>query len=372
MNSPRLEIDLDRLHHNARTLVEQLGHLGIAISGVGKAVLGLPAIARTWVEAGVDSIGDSHIETLEALTRAGFAVPKLLIRTPMLSQVDRVVAGAAISCNSEPLLLEALAAAAADQGRRHGVLLMVELGDLREGLLAADVEAVAALTLGLPSLKLMGIGANLGCQHGVKPDGTNMAELSALATALEVRFGIELAIVSGGNSANLPWLAAGGVPQRINHLRLGEALLLGREPLDRTAIPGLFTDAFTLVAEVIEAKQKPTRPWGERGLTSFKETASGPERGIRQRALLALGEQDADPSGLGPPPGIALVGASSDHLVVEGHGEHLSVGQEQRFSLNYSALLRAMTSPFVSRCLVSGGKSSTAPPAPARGHAELR
>ncbi len=367
MSAPRLEIDLDRLHHNARTLVEQLGRQGIAISGVSKAVLGLPAIAHTWVAAGVGSIGDSRIETLDALAQAGVAVPKLLIRTPMLSQVDRVVAGAAISCNSEPLLLEALAAAAAHQGLRHGVVLMVELGDLREGILAADLEAVAALTLGLPSLELMGIGANLGCQHGVKPDATNMAELSDLATALEGRFGIELAIVSGGNSANLPWLAAGGVPQRINHLRLGEALLLGREPLGRTALPGLFTDAFTLVAEVIEAKPKPTRPWGERGLTSFAETAIGPERGVRQRALLALGEQDTDPGGLGPPAGLALVGSSSDHLVVESCGEPLVVGQEQRFSLNYSALLRAMTSPFVSRCLVGGGGSPNPPPPHAPG-----
>ncbi len=354
MSAPRLEIDLDRLHHNARTLVERLACQGIAVTGVSKACLGHPEIVRTWVAAGVSSIGESRIETIEALARAGVAVPMLLIRSPMLSQVERVVAHAASSCNSEPAVLEALAAAATRQGRRHGVVLMVELGDLREGILPADLEAVARLTLALPSLRLMGIGSNLGCQHGVRPGDGTMAELSALATALEGRFGVQLELVSGGNSANLPWLAAGAAPGRINHLRLGEALLLGREPLDRTVIPGLHTDAITLVAEVIEAKRKPTLPWGDRGHTSFAATAAPlTDRGVRQRALLAVGEQDVNPSGLEPPPGLTIIGASSDHLIVEGSGAALRVGEEVRFNLDYSALLRAMTSPFVSRCVLA-------------------
>ncbi|MEX1323385.1 MAG: hypothetical protein AB1Z21_04225 [Synechococcaceae cyanobacterium] len=195
------------------------------------------------------------------------AVPMLLIRSPMLSQVERVVAHAAISCNSEVRVLEALAATAAHQGVRHGVLLM-------------------------------GIGTNLGCQHGIAPDAINMAELSSLATTLQRRFALRLPWCSGGNSATLPWLAAGGDPGRINHLRLGEALLLGREPLGRTAIPGLYTDAITLVAEVIEAKLKPSQAWGDRGHTSFSSVAHaglpGPQRCADppsvQRALLALGE----------------------------------------------------------------------------------
>jgi predicted amino acid racemase len=360
LSAPRLEIDLHRLQANARTLVERLAGRGIAVTGVSKACLGLPEIVHTWVAAGVSSIGESRIETIEALARAGVSVPMMLIRSPMPSQVERVVAHAAISCNSEPAVLEALAAAALRQGRCHGVLLMVELGDLREGILPADLLAVARLTLGLPCLRLVGIGANLGCQHGVRPDAGNMAELSALATSLETRLGARLELVSGGNSSNLPWLAAGGAPGRINHLRLGEALLLGREPLTRSAIPGLSTDAITLVAEVIEAKRKPSRPWGERGLTSFAAPTPMKERGQRQRALLAVGEQDVDPHGLEPPPGVSIMGASSDHLVVERAGAPLTVGEEMRFQLDYSALLRAMTSPFVSRSLLARSPTSSA------------
>ena len=192
-----------------------------------------------------------------------------------------------------------------------------------------------------------------------------MGELSALANALERRFAVRLAMVSGGNSSNLPWLASGHPPGRINHLRLGEALLLGREPLARSALSGLQTGAFSLVAEIIEAKDKPCQPWGQRGHTSFGPVATPLQRqqglrqrrprqeGLRQRALLALGIQDVDPAGLTPPAGIAIVGASSDHLVIE--ADHpLAVGETLRFGLDYSALLRAMTSPFIQRQCLQG------------------
>jgi len=355
LSAPRLEIHLEHLKHNATTMVKRLACQGIQVSGVSKATLGMPEIARTWVAAGVHSIAESHIESIEALSRCELGIPLLLIRSPMLSQVDRVVANAAISCNSEAMVLRALAAAAQCQGVCHGVLLMVELGDLREGILAADLEAMVLLTLALPSLRLVGIGTNLGCQNGIAPDQSNMAELSRLIETLERRFGLRLEWCSGGNSANLPWLAAGGDPGRINHLRLGEALLLGREPLTGKAIPGLHTDAITLVAEVIECKLKPSRAWGTRHRTSFAKEPTSPQQQLEQpmalRALLALGEQDADPAGLSSP-GISIEGASSDHLVVSGAVSALSVGDEQRFQVSYSCLLRAMTSPFVSRCFI--------------------
>ena len=340
-------------------MVNRLASQGIKITGVSKSTLGMPEIARTWVAAGVHSIGEARIESIEILNRCELGVPLLLIRSPMLSQVERVVAHAAISCNSELIVLKALAAAAACQGVRHGVMLMVELGDLREGVLAADLEAMVVLTLALPSLLLVGIGTNLGCQHGIAPDPTNMAELSRLINAMEERFGIKLEWCSGGNSANLPWLASGGKPDRINHLRLGEALLLGREPLSRKQIPGLYTDAITLVAEVIECKLKPSQPWGIPHSTSFSNgpTTSqitpqiAPAQPMTRRALLALGEQDADPAGLSAAE-LTIEGASSDHLVVSGATMKLGVGDEQRFQISYSALLRAMTSPFVSRCFI--------------------
>jgi len=358
VTAPRLEIRLDRIAHNARTLVERLGARGIAVTGVTKATLGSSDVAAVLLDAGVVALGDSRIENLEALRRAGITAPLTLIRSPMPSQVDRVVGTADVSLNTEPDVLRLLSGAAAARGSTHGVVLMVELGDLREGILPVDLDAVVAEVLRLPYLDLRGIGTNLACQSGVVPDERNMGELSALAARVETAFGIVLPVVSGGNSANLDWALSGAAAGRVNDLRLGESILLGCEPLRRRPLDGLHADAVTLVAEVIEAKVKPTRAWGAVEQAAFGAVAATADRGDANRAIVALGRQDVDPDGLGAPAGVAVIGASSDHLVLDTGHLRLAVGDEVRFSLDYAALLRAMTSPFVTRVLLAGDTST--------------
>lgn len=351
MTAPRLEIDLDKIHHNALTLVASLRERGISVTGVTKATLGSPAIARTWLRAGVSGLGDSRIANIGTMRRAQVAASMTLIRTPMLSQADQVVALADASCNTELEVISKLSSAAQKVNRTHGIILMVELGDLREGILPGDLEGTVREVLRFPNLAFEGIGTNLACRSGVSPDGSNMAELSALADSIDATFGNIVSTVSGGNSANLHWALSGADTGRINNLRLGEAMLLGREPLHRQAIEGLHTDAFTLVAEVIESKTKPSKAWGEIGQSAFGEVPPGGDVGSIWQSIFAIGRQDTDPSGLEPPPGIEILGASSDHLVVDSgnYGDRLTVGTEIPFQLNYSALLRAMTSPFVAK-----------------------
>ena len=139
MKAPRLEINLKQLQHNAKELLENLALQDISITGVSKATMAMPEIINIWVNAGINSIGESRIENIESLNKVNNRVRTLLTRIPMLSQVDQVVSHASISCNSELTVLTALAAAAAKQNLRHGVLLMVELGDLREGILPEDL-----------------------------------------------------------------------------------------------------------------------------------------------------------------------------------------------------------------------------------------
>ncbi|MCK5941047.1 MAG: alanine/ornithine racemase family PLP-dependent enzyme, partial [Planctomycetes bacterium] len=224
---------------------------------------------------------------------------------------------------------------------------MVELGDLREGILPADLERSVAATLRLPGITLGGIGTNLACRYGVVPGPDNMSRLSGLADAIEATFGLDLGLVSGGNSANLGWALGAGDCGRINDLRLGESILLGRDPLDRQPIAGLHTDAIVLVAEVIESKTKPSRPTGATAQGAFGSVPTPTERGLVPQAILAVGRQDVDPDGLRAPDGIEICGASSDHLIVHCGRALLRVGGEIRFVPDYSAVLRAMTSPFV-------------------------
>lgn len=353
MNAPRLDIDLVKLHHNASELVKRLGVRGISVTAVTKATLGSPDIAATLLRAGVASLGDSRVENIERMRRAHIEAFMHLIRAPMPSQVDRVVRLAATSFNTELAVIRQLSLAATQAGVQHGVVLMVELGDLREGIMPADLDAVVRATLQLPNITLQGIGTNLACHSGVSPDANNMAELSALAEAIEANFDISLELVSGGNSANLEWALGNNDIGRINHLRLGESILLGREPLHRKVISGLYTDAITLVAEVIEAKVKPSRAWGTIAQTAFgtrpvaRELAAGQKES--SRAILAIGCQDVDPTGLTATTGTQILGASGDHLVVSVDCGSVGVGDEMRFGLNYSALTRAMTSPFVNK-----------------------
>ena len=224
----------------------------------------------------------------------------------------------------------------------------------------ADLEYTVASVLDMPNIYLKGIGTNLACHCGVSPDNRNMNQLSALANSVEATFGVTLDIVSGGNSANLNWAFNNEDNGRINNLRLGESVLLGCEPLHRQPIDNLYADAITLVAEVIESKIKPSQPWGDIAQTAFGEKTAEIDRGNITQAILAIGRQDVDPDGLESQTGIKIIGASSDHLIIDCGKNHMPVGTEVRFQLNYSAMLRAMTSPFVTKVLQTPSNSELA------------
>jgi predicted amino acid racemase len=350
MLAPRLEIDLGKIQHNTRTLVERLAKSDISVTGVTKATLGSVEIAHAMLLAGVSGLGDSRIENIEAMRSANVSARMSLIRSPMLSQAKRVVTSADVSFNTELEVIRRLSLEAGKLGRTHAVVLMVELGDLREGIMPVDLMAAVSETLKLPNIVFKGLGTNLACRSGTSPDETNMAELSRLAALTETTFGISIEMVSGGNSANLEWVFNSEHTGRVNNLRLGESILLGRETLHRNAIGGLHTDAIALVAEVVESKFKPTQPTGELAQNAFGECPELADRGTVAQAILAIGIQDVDLGGLQAPKGIEVLGGSGDHLVLTSAAGKLPVGAEMTFQLNYSALLRAMTSPFVGKC----------------------
>lgn len=351
MSAPRLEIDLDKIYHNACTLLERLAKRDISVTGVTKATLGLAEIAEVLVQADIHSLGDSRIENIEAMNLAGINGLMMLIRSPMLSQAKRVVMAADVSFNTEINVIKKLSIEAAKAKRVHGIILMVELGDLREGIMPDDLLGIVAETICLPNIVLKGIGTNLACRSGVSPDASNMALLSELADTIEKRFDLSLDIISGGNSANLEWAFSDADKGRINDLRLGESIFLGCETLHRQVIEGLHTDAITLIAEVIEAKIKPSLPSGKIAQTAFGEASPMTDRGQVHQAILAIGIQDIEPEGLITQLGIKILGASSDHLIVESNCTALAVGEEVTFQINYSALLRAMTSPYITRIM---------------------
>lgn len=354
MTAPRIEIDVAKIERNTRILVERLSLVGIRVTGITKAVLGSPGVAAAMLRGGASGLGDSRVLNLDRLDGLIGSPPRTLIRSPMLSQVGQVVAVSDLSLNTEAAVLAALDAAAGAARRTHGVVLMVELGDLREGIACEDLPEAVCVVLGHPWLRLAGLGANLACRSGVVPDDRNMGVLSGLVERVEALHGITLDVISGGNSANLSWALNTDDVGRVDELRLGEAILLGVDPLYRTPIPGLHTDAFSLAAEVIEVAMKPVQPWGVRAQAAFGEAPVRTGSGAVRQAILALGRQDVDLDGLRPPPGMAILGMSSDHVIVDLGDHALAVGDEIDFGVGYGALVRAMTSPFVTKIERSG------------------
>ena len=100
MSAPRLEIDLGKIQSNARTLIQRLAAKRIAVTAVMKATLGAPGIADALLQAGVQTLGDARIENIIRMRQSGVTVPLSMIRSPMLSQVTRIVNYADLSFNT--------------------------------------------------------------------------------------------------------------------------------------------------------------------------------------------------------------------------------------------------------------------------------
>jgi len=318
--------------------------------GVTKGVLGEPAIAMAMSQGGVHWIADSRLENIHKMTAAGVNSKFVLLRTP-LSLAKSVVTLADISFNTELETIKSLSYQAGLQQKMHQIVIVVEMGDLREGVLPCDLTSFVREILILPNLKLIGIACNLACYSGVAPDVKKMSELSRLAEYIESAFSLRLELISGGNSANYHWSQATQQFGRINNLRIGESILLGCETLTRQAIPGLHLNAFQLIAEVVEVKTKPSRPYGQIGQDAFGLIKSPKDKGLMRRVICALGKQDVLISGITPASSLEILGASSDHLLLDSKNSHFQVGDEVRFTPDYGALLTSMTSPFVHKYL---------------------
>jgi len=346
MIMPRIGIDLWKIAHNAKILKELYGSKDIDAIGVTKVVCGDPVITKVLVISGISILADSRIANIVKMRNADIHVQFLLLRTS-LSLSESVVKYADISLNSEFSVIKELSKYAVKQNTTHKIILMVELGDLREGIMPSDLENTVKKVIKLKGIKLAGIGTNLACFGGIKPNDEKMNYLSSLAKDIEKKFDLVLEFVSGGNSANYNWFMSTKNVGKINNLRLGESIFLGRETLDRKPITGLFTDAFTLFAEVIESKIKPSLPYGDVGQDAFGNTPEFHDIGKMKRALLGVGLQDVLVSGLTPISDINILGASSDHIIIDAKQSEIKVGDTVEFNLNYGALLSAMTSPYI-------------------------
>ena len=347
---PQLEFDLALLRSNADAVISRCRGMGIRVCGVVKGVDGLPEAARVLRAAGAEELGTSRLEQVAKCRAAGVPGPWLLIRIPGLTELPDVVALCETSLQSEWPTLLALEEECLRQNKTHRVIVMTDLGDLREGFWDKDelVDVCERVERELPHVHLAGIGVNLTCYGSTKPTPEKMNELVGLARQVEQRIGRKLEIVSGGATSSFTLVHWGTMPAGVNHLRIGEAILLGKDLQVDWGIHDmdyLRMDALTLRAEVVEVKDKPTYPIGEFAIDAFGRKPVYEDRGIRRRAILALGRADVGEleSLIPREPGLTVIGGSSDHCIVdvEDCPRRLQVGDIVEFSLCYSHMLYA-------------------------------
>lgn len=360
---PRLTIDPAGLERNARALVERCASRGIRVAGVVKGCNGIPELARAVKAGGAAQIATSRLEQIEACIEAGVPGPYMLIRVPMPSEVRDAARLADYTLHSEMGTLRAFAQECVRQGVQRGVVIMVDLGDLREGFWNMDEAYAACMEAeAMEGVTLSGVGVNLSCYGAIKPTQTNLGALAALARRVEAGIGRPLEIVSGGATFSYALVHDGDMPEGINHLRLGENMLLGYDlPTywGYTDMDYIRRDCFVLEAEVIEVKTKPSYPVGEIFMDAFGNRPTYTDRGERRRALLGVGKADVgDITRLHPTePGIEVLGGASDYVIldIEDATRPIRPGDTVAFTMEYTAVLFSTMSPGIKRVIKSEG-----------------
>ena len=252
-----------------------------------------------------------------------------------------------MSLNSELEVIKALNEEARRQGKLHKIILMAEMGDLREGYWDREelLNVAEYIENKLINIQLVGIGTNVGCYGSILPTVDKLEELVELAEKVEERLGRQLEYIAGGATSSLMRIWDGNIPERVNLLRIGEGILLTRD-LDvfyGYDMSQMYQDVFRLKAEVIEVKDKPTYPIGTIAVDAFGHTPEYVDRGIRRRALLAVGKVDyGNPEDLIPmEKGIEILGASSDHTIVDVQDAErdFKVGDIMTFDICYATIV---------------------------------
>ncbi len=346
-----LIVDLKKLRHNIQYIQAVCHKKQLELIGIVKGCYTLLEVIQTFQETKIPKLGFSRVSVGQAMYSHLWNRPSLITMTGQ-KDLKHVPQYFSSSFHSELSTIRSLMEVT-DSRFPHGVILMVDNGDLREGVMPDDVLPIVEQILSHQNsnIQLQGIGANLGCCSGTIPDEQNLNLLSELAESVENRYGIDLETVSIGGSVALDWIEARILPSKINQVRVGEAILLGNIPTIEKKHPQLFDDVFCFRGEVVEIKTKPGQPTGQQGVDALGRKRVFKSQGPRKRAILNFGVLDTDPQGLTAYlPGIELIAGNSDYTILDVTDcpETIQVSDVLDFKVDYSALIHACFSPLVS------------------------
>ncbi len=351
-------ISREKLQHNYNFLDNLFSKHGIQWGIVTKLLCGNPAYIKEIIDLGAHELMDSRISNLRVIKRINPKIKTIYIKPPPRRSIPSLVKYADVSLNSDLETMRLISKEAAKQGKIHEVIIMIEMGELREGVLGDDLVGFYQQVFELPHLKIIGLGTNLNCLYGIMPSRDKLIQLSLYKQIIEARFNQEIKYLSGGTSVTIPMLFKKQVPGVVNHFRIGETLYFGADLFTGKTIKGMKNDVISFRAEIIELIEKPKIPDG-----NMAENPSGESYDVNPsnygktswRALLDIGLLDINPDFLIPADKqMKLVGASSDILVVdlEKNQKKYAVGDFMEFQLKYMGALGLFNSNYIIKRLV--------------------
>lgn len=352
---PELQIDLRKIMNNSSQIVSRCKEKGISVCGVIKGCSGLPRIAKVIDSTGVSQLGTSRIEHVIECQKYGIMTPFILLRIPAMSEIKDVIRLFEYSLESELSTVTAIDRACNCYDMHHKVIMMVDLGDLREGYWDKQrfIDDCVFVENELQNVYLSGVGVNLGCYGAIKPTVAKMNELISIAKTIENRIQRPLDVVSGGATTSFPLVHYNTMPRGINHLRIGDNILLSRGLQTNWGIHDMdYLDmtSFLIRAEIVEVREKPSVPQGEYAFNAYGKRPDYKDNGIRKRALVALGNADVgDVRELVPVnDSLSIIGGSSDYMILDvTNVDNITVGQIVEFFPRYINMLHMTSNPYI-------------------------
>lgn len=353
-----LKLYKNKLLANYQFLDEIFKSRNIEWGVVSKILCGNIIYLKEIINLGVREMHDSRISNLRKIKTLDPTIQTVYIKPPAKRSIENIVRYADVSFNTEIYTIRLLSEEAQKQNKIHKIIIMIEMGDLREGVMGEELIEFYGRILNLPNIKIRGIGTNLNCLSGIMPTQDKLIQLSLYKQLIEAKFNIEIPWVSGGTSVAVPLILKNARPMAVNHFRIGEALFFGKDLFTGKTIKGMHNDVFKLFAEIIEITEKPDTPSGELGESGVGNTYlkdNDADLGLTSlRAILDIGLLDMQPKYIKPDDaGITIVDASSDMLVIDisKSKKEYKIGDLVSFNIHYMGALYLLNSDYIDKLI---------------------
>jgi ornithine racemase len=350
-----ITLDSKKLKHNFEFLDSLFKRKGIEWSVVTKMLCGNKDFLTELLQHNIRQVCDSRISNLKTIKTIKPGIETIYIKPPAKRNIPGVVKYADISMNTEIRTIQLLSEEAKKQGKTHKIIIMIELGELREGVMGDDFMEFYQKVFNIENIEVVGIGTNLSCLYGVLPNHDKLIQMSLYEQLIEARFNKQISYVSGGSSVTIPLIFNKLLPKGVNHFRVGETLFLGTDVYNNSPLKGMKTDVFMLYAEIIELTQKPVVPIGEFGTNVEGDTYNFDDNLVGKtscRAIIDIGLLDVEEKHIHPTDNeISFVGASSDMLVIDlgTNKNKYKVGDLLEFKMDYMGTLRIINSRYIDK-----------------------